>query len=148
MKIFPDSSYYDFKFEGTKLAIITVLTGGLERNIPRTCTVENASLATNGDNSRTQETFVADLAIDPVTKQVDFSRSVPISLVTHETQIRENMQQLLDIILGFFTMEEQKVENGTIPEEDMLFDPYVQEDDTNTKRATRLLPPGFKRRRA
>jgi len=67
---------------------------------------------------------------------------------TQETQVRENMQQLLDIILGFFTVEEQKVEDGTLIEDDMLLDPYVQEDHTNTKRATRSLPPGFKRRRA
>ena len=52
------------------------------------------------------------------------------------------------MIIGFFEDEEQKVESGTLKEEDILLSPYVQEDDTNTKRPTRSLPPGFKRSRA
>ena len=112
----------------------------LDRNTPRTCTPENAVVATNGDNSDAQATFVADLAIDPVTNQVDFSHSVPIeSYLANTAQVRENIQQLLEMILGFFEDETQKVDNGALKEEDMLLSPYVQEDDTNTKRPVRFI---------
>jgi len=124
-----------------------ILSGGLERNTPRTCTVENVSVAINGDNQEDDAIYVADLSINPETGQADFSNSTPILTYSeNKTQLKESMQQLLDIILGFFMVEEQKVENGQLEEEMILND--VQEDDTNTKRPTRSLPPGFKRRRA
>ncbi|HZV69840.1 MAG TPA: hypothetical protein VFG10_09855 [Saprospiraceae bacterium] len=130
------------------MAIFTVLTGALDRNTPRTCTPQNASVATNGDNLNAQAIFVADLAIDPVTGQVDFSQSVPIeSYLANPDMVKENMQHLLDMILGFFEVEIQKVESGELREEQMLLND-VQEDDTNTKRPIRQLPPGFDRRRA
>lgn len=82
---------------------------GLERNMPRTCTPENAKVATNVDNSESPVTLVAALAIDPLTKQVDFSHSIPIeSDLANTAQVRENMQQLLAMILAFFE-EEQPV---------------------------------------
>ena len=124
-------------------------SSALDRNTPRTCTPENADGATTGDNFYTQPIFVADLAIDPVTKQVDFSNAVPInSIVTDTPQLRENMKQLLDIILGFFEAEARKVESGELKEEEQLLSRYVQEIDPSTQRPTRSLPEGFKRRRA
>ena len=51
--------------------------------------------------------------------QADFSNSVPIlPQVQDPTQLRENMQQLLDMIIGFFEEEERKVESGELKEED------------------------------
>jgi len=122
----------------------------LDRNTPRTCTPENASTAINGDNSETKEIFVADLAIHSVTREVDFSRSVPIeSYLANPDMVKENMQQLLGMILGFFEAEVIKVENGQLKEEEMLFAPYdLQTDDTNSKPPIRQLPAGFNRRRA
>ena len=121
-------------------------TCALKRDTPRTCTVDNANEASSGDNV---PNYVADLAIDPVTKQVDFSNSVPILTQEEVTpQLRENMKQLLDIIMEFFQDELTKLENGELKEEDLLLSPYVQEDDTSTKHPTRSLPEGFKRRRA
>ena len=119
-------------------------SGELERNTPRTYTSENDNTATTGDN---QVSYVADLVIDPGTGQADFSNNNPILPYPEDnSQLRESMQQLLDIILGFFEVEAQKVESGQLEEEMILND--VQENDTNTKRPTRTLPPGFKRRRA
>ena len=126
---------------------LAVLTCALDRNTPRTCTPENAGTATTGDNSESQVTYVADVAIDPLTKEPDFSNSVPMdSYLADPDRIKEAMQQLLDMILGFFEAEEQKVENGQLKEEEMLLND-VQEDNTNTKRSPRSLPPGFKRSR-
>ena len=132
-----------------KIAIIAILaTCALDRNTLSTCTPENASLATNGDNSDNQATYVADLSIDPVTSQADFSQSVPVKLyLANMDMVKENMQQLLDIILGFFESEVIKVENGQLKEEEKLLND-VQEDDTNTKHTPRSLPTGFKRSRA
>lgn len=128
---------------------INFLSSALDRNAPRTCTPENANAAINGDNFIPPSTFVADLAIDPVTKQVDFSHSLPIeSDLANMDKIRENMQQLLDFIMGFFEIEIQKVENGELKEEEQLLSPYVQEIDSSTKHTSRSLPEGFKRRRA
>lgn len=125
---------------------IDFLSSALERNTPRTCTVENDDVATNGDNS---ELYVADLAIDPVTNQADFSRIAPILSQTEDNpKLKENMKQLLDMIIGFFEVEAQKVDNGVLKEEETLLTPYVQEFDTDTKYPTRSLPPGFIRRRA
>lgn len=57
------------------------------------------------------------------------------------------MQQLLDMILGFFETEAHKVENGQLKEEDMLLND-IQEDDTNTKHPIRLPPKSPYQRRA
>jgi hypothetical protein len=129
--------------------IANLATCALDRNTPRTCTPEDATLATNGDNPETQSTLVADLAIDPETKQVDFSSGVQIdSYLADPDRVKEAMQQLLDMILGFFEDETQKVENGVLKEEEMLLNPYVQEDDTNSKRSVRLPPKNPYQRRA
>jgi hypothetical protein len=132
------------------VAIITVLTGALERNTPRTCTPENADVAITGDNQDVSTIYVADLAIDPVTGQADFSNSVPIlPQLEDNPQLRESMQQLLDIILGFFEEETRKVDNGELKEENMLLESHdLQTDDTNTKHPIRQLPASFDRRRA
>jgi hypothetical protein len=109
-----------------------------DRNIPRTCTPENAVEAITVDN---QVTFVANLAIDAETKQPNFSNSVLIdSYLTDPDRVKEAMQQLMDMILGFFEVEIQKVESGVLKEEEMLLDSYVQELDTDTKRPV-FLPP-------
>jgi len=122
----------------------------LERNTPRTCTPENAAVAITGDKQEVPTTYVADLAINPVTGQADFSNSVPIlPQVEDNPQLRENMKQLLDMIIGFFEKEELKVESESLKEEDMLLAPYdIQTDDTNTKYSVRQLSAGFNRRRA
>ena len=123
-------------------------SSALDRNTPRTCTPENADTAINGDNSEAQATLVADLAIDPVSLQPDFSNSVPIdSYLADPTRVKETMQQLLDMILGFFEDETQKVESGVLKEEEMLLND-VQEDDTDTKRPVRLPPQNPYQRRA
>lgn len=122
-----------------------LLTSALDRNTPRTCTPENANTTTSGDNS---DLYVADLAINPVTKEIDWSNSKPIVHEKPSSQVQENMKQLLDMIIGFFEVEAQKVESGTLKEEEMLLTPYVQEFNTDTKHPTRSLPPGFIRRRA
>ena len=130
------------------MAIFTVLTSALDRNTPRTCTPENSNAAINGGNFDNQAPYVADLSIDPVTSQADFSQSVPVKLyLANMDMVKENMQQLLDIILGFFESEVIKVENGQLKEEEKLLND-VQEDDTNTKHTPRSLPTGFKRSRA
>lgn len=68
--------------------------------------------------------YVADLAINPVTKQVDFSNSVPILPQEEVTpQLRENMKQLLDIIIGFFEDEASRLLSGELKEEDELLLP-------------------------
>ena len=122
------------------------INGAHECQTPRTCTVDNATVASCGDNV---QNYVADLAIDPVTKQVDFSNSVPILAQEDFTlQLRENMKQLLDIIMEFFQDELTKLENGELKEEDALLSPYVPEDDSSTQRPVRSLPEGFKRHRA
>lgn len=106
-------------------------------------------VATNVDNLEAPVTLVADLAINLITKQVDFSHSIPIeSDLANTTKVRENMQQLLSIIIGFFEVETQKVESGILKEEDQLFNPYVQEINPSTKHHTRSLPAQFKRLRA
>ena len=122
-------------------------TCGLERNTPRTCTPENANTATSGDNSLT---YVADLAINPETGQAEPINVQPILPQDEDIEkIRGNMQQLLDIIIGFFEVETQKVESGVLKEEDMIFGPYdLSTDDTSSKRIARQLPAQFNRRRA
>jgi hypothetical protein len=118
--------------------------GGLERCTPRTCTVENANLTTSGDNSLT---YFADLAINPDTGQAEPINVHPIVPQRENIEkVKENMQQLLDIILGFFEVETQKVESGVLKEEEMLIN--VQELDTDTKHSARSLPEGLKRKRA
>ncbi len=73
--------------------------------------------------------YVADLAINPVTKQVDFSNSIPILPQIEDTpELRENMKQLLDIILGFFEEEMRLLDSGDMQEEDELL-PVVQDQD-------------------
>ena len=48
------------------------------------------------------------------------------------------MKQLLDIIIGFFEVETQKVESGALKEEDMLLYPHdLSTDDTSAKRPVR-----------
>jgi hypothetical protein len=131
------------------MAIHTVLTGALERNTPRTCTPENATVAITGDNQEVSTIYVADLAIDPVTGQADFSNNMQIVPQVDNSQPRESMSQLLDLILGFFEEETRKVDSGELKEEQRLLEFYdLQTDNTNTKRAIRQLPAGFDRRRA
>ncbi len=73
--------------------------------------------------------YVADLTVDPVTKQVDFSNSVPIlPQIADTSELRESMKQLLDIILGFFEEEMRQLNSGDLKEEDELL-PVVQDQD-------------------
>lgn len=126
---------------------IDFLSSALDRNTPRNCTPENAIVASNGYNSKDQTTLVADLAIDSNSGQPDFSHSVPFdSYLANPELVRENMQQILDIILVFFEMETQKVESGAFKEEEILIN--VQELNTNTKRPSRLPPKNPYQRRA
>jgi len=63
-------------------------------------------VATNGDNPEAQSIFVAYLAINLGKKQVDFTNCVPIdSYLAYPDRGKEAMQQLLDMILGFFEAE-------------------------------------------
>ena len=102
-----------------------------------------------GLDRNTPRTFVADLAINPQTGHAQVINHRPIlAQETDNSQVRENMKQLLDIILGFFEDEMKKVEAGTLKEEDMLMSPYVQKNDTNTQHNPRPIPENFKRRRA
>jgi hypothetical protein len=73
-------------------------------------------------------TYVADLAINPLTKEVDFSNSVPILPQMEDTpELRESMKQLLDIILGFFEQEMRLLLTGDLKEEDELLLPAIRE---------------------
>jgi hypothetical protein len=86
-------------------------------------------MATSVDNSDLNPslTYVADLAINPVTKEVDFSNSVPILPQMEDTpELRESMKQLLDIILGFFEQEMRLLHSGDLKEEDALLLPATQ----------------------
>ena len=75
--------------------------------------------------------YVANLAIDPATKQVDFSSSVPILPQEEVTpQLRENMKQLLYLIMEFFQDELTKLENGELTEEDTLLSSYGLQTDS------------------
>jgi hypothetical protein len=105
-------------------AISTVLTGDLDRDRPRT--------------------FVADLAINPKTGAAEPAGEPQ---TVEELRLKESMQQLMDIIIGFFEEEQVKVENGTLEEEDTLLG-NVQENHPSPKPNTRYLPPQFKPRRA
>ena len=105
---------------------VNVSSSGLDRSIPRT--------------------FVVDLAINPVTGKAEVVQSYPI-VTEVDSNIQENMKQLLDMILAFFEDEERKVDSGELKEEDQLF-PDVQTIDPSTQHHTRSLPPGFIRRRA
>ena len=128
------------------MAIIAVLTSDLVRNRPRTCTAEIANEANSVDNSLT---YVADLAINPETGQADFSNSVPILPYPGDpAMLRENMKQLLDLILSFFQDENSRVESGELQVEDQLLSPYVRENHPNTQHNIRPIPENFKRRRA
>ena len=121
--------------------------GGFDRSTPRTCTPENANAVTSGDNPTT---YVADMAINPETGIAEPINVKPIlTQVDDLEKVRENMKQLLDIIIGFFEVETQKVESGALKEEDMIFGPYdLSTDDTSSKRPVRPLPAQFNRRRA
>ena len=89
------------------------------------------------------------MAIDPVTGQANFSNSEPILPQSHDpNKLRESMQLLLDMIIGFFEEEERKVERGELKEEEQLLGPYVQEIYPSTQSQTRSLPEAFNRRRA
>jgi DNA invertase Pin-like site-specific DNA recombinase len=102
-----------------------------EWNRPRTCTAEYTTMATSVDNSDPTPslTYVADLAINPVTKEVDFSNSVPILPQMKDTpELRENMKQLLDIILGFFEQEMRLLHSGDLNEEDELLLPAISQE--------------------
>jgi hypothetical protein len=73
-------------------------------------------------------TYVADLAINPVTKEVDFSNSVPILPQIQDTpELRESMKQLLDILLGFFEEEMRLLDSGDLKEEEALLLPVTQD---------------------
>jgi len=87
-------------------------------------------MATSVDNSDLNPslTYVADLAINPVTKEVDFSNSVPILPQMEDTpELRESMKQLLDIILSFFEQEMRLLHTGDLKEEDELLLPVTQD---------------------
>jgi hypothetical protein len=87
------------------------------------------------------------MAIDPLTKETHPINVRPIISECDIEALKAQMQQLLDIIIGFFEEEQIKVENGTLEEEDTLLD-NVQEDNPSSKPNTRYLPPQFKPRRA
>ena len=131
-----------------KLAILAICA--LERYTPRTCTPENATVAITGDNQEDGVTYIADLTINQVTGQVDFSNSIPIlPQVEDDPQLKESMQQVVDIILGFFEEEERRVDSGELKEEQRLLESHdLQTDDTNTKHIVRQLLGSFDRRRA
>ncbi len=109
------------------MTIFTVLTCALECHTPRTCTAEIANEASSVDNL---PIYVADLAINPETKEVDFSNSVPIlPQIVDTPELRENMKQLLDIILGFFEEEMRQLDTGDLKEEDQLLPALVQDQN-------------------
>ena len=119
------------------------------RYTPRTCTAECANEATCNGNCGKLSIYVADLAINAETGQADFSNSVLILPKTYDPdKLRENMQQLLHMIIGFFEEEERKVESGELKEDDQQQGPYVQEIYPSTQSQTRSLPEAFNRRRA
>jgi len=119
------------------------------RNRPRTCTVECDNSTTCTGECGKPPLYVAELTIDPVTGQADFSNSVPILPQEEVTpELRENMQQLLDLIFTFFQDEHLKVESGELSEADQLLSPYVQENNPSTQSNPRSIPKNFKRRRA
>ncbi len=116
----------------TYLATFTLLSCAHECHTPRTCTAEIATTAITVDNQAQDLSraplYVADLAINPVTKEVDFSNSVPILTQIEDTpELRENMKQLLDIILEFFEEEMRLLHSGDLKEEDQLL-PAIVED--------------------
>ena len=113
------------------MKIPTLLTFAHEWNRPRTCTADNATMATSVDNRDPTPplTYVADLAINPVTKEVAFSNSFPILPQMEDTpQLRESMKQLLDIILGFFTEEMTMLDSGDLKDEEELILPALSQD--------------------
>ena len=100
----------------------------LNRSIPRTCTPE---IANNDNVSQVPgENFgceciypiqVVDLAINRDTREVIFENSRPIRAPVEDTpELRDRMKLLLDIILSFFTEQEEKLDNGDLKEEDAL----------------------------
>lgn len=89
------------------------------------------------------------MAINPETGHAEPINLVPI--LSHDqdiTQVRENMKQLLDMIMGFFEEEIKMVESGELKEEDQVLANYVQEIDPDTQLNIRPLPAKFNRRRA
>ena len=101
------------------------MTSALNRSIPRTCTPEIANndnvSQVAGENPGCEciyPTHVADLTINQVTREVIFENNKPIR--SPEEELRDRMKLLLDIILSFFTEQEEKLDNGDLKEEEAL----------------------------
>lgn len=103
------------------------------RNRLQTCTAECASMTNESCNCGKPPIYVADLTIDSLTGQADFSNNVPILPQEEVTlKLRESMQQLLGLIFAFFQEEHSKVESGELNEADQLQSTYVQENNPST----------------
>ena len=61
-----------------RVKLAKLATSEENRYTPRTCTAECANAATWSGDFGKLPTYVADLTIDPVAGQADFSNSVPI----------------------------------------------------------------------
>ncbi len=123
-----------------KIALVVGLaTCEVDRDRPRTSIAENDGLTTEG---ATPATYVADLAIDPVTGKADFINLVPLDTL----RVRENMKQLLDIMMGYFSQEMTKVDSGELAVMDQLL--YDQELNYGSEHNIRPLPSQFNHRRA
>ena len=117
------------------------------RGRPRTCTAECADIATCNDNCGKLRPLVADLVINPETGQAEPINIQQVLSKAEYVQLREQMQQLLDMIMLFFEEEEKLVDSGELQAEGVLLH-YVQTNDSSTQSNTRSLPEGFKRLRA
>jgi len=116
---------------------------GHVRPIPRTSTFEFAIPATQGDNQHTPKV----VKLEP-NKLILPEPHPPLNLPSPEVDaFRDNMKQLLDMILAFFEEEQRMVDAGILELEQTLIND-VQEDDTNTEHSIRPVPENFKRLRA
>ncbi|MEP6794822.1 MAG: hypothetical protein ABJB16_10885 [Saprospiraceae bacterium] len=74
------------------------------------------------------------MAINPVTGQAEPINLRPILPQEEDTaQVRENMKQLMEMIMAFFEEEAKKVESGELKEEEQVLANYVQEIDTSSQ---------------
>jgi len=117
------------------------------RRRPRTCTAECANETSCNGECGKFPVYVADLAINPETGHAEPINCQPIYCEVDQVKLREQMQQILDMIMLFFEEEEKLVESGALPEDEVQFHD-VQTNNSSTKPNTRPIPPQFKSRRA
>ncbi len=121
---------------------LNVLSSGDERNRPRTRTVEIVIPETRGNNQYSPKLYVTD-PLPPIVSKDQAPYNLPCA---EADTIREHMQELLDIIMNFFSEELAKVDPTIVNEEE---DHYaLPKHHPGTEHLVRPLPEHVKSKRA